>query len=288
MKPWSRPQALSWGRSAGFSLIELMVALVLGAMVIGAAFVVFQSNRNSFRATDGVNRIQESARVAFELMSSDIRSAGGGGCSVSSVVETTDALSQAYRDSPITGNGSEITLVSGQDSAYKVTASTASSVTLDSTQISNANDAFKVDDVILLCNARKSFIVTVSSVSTSGITFPTLPASYNPRDDELTPPSSVMVARLRSTRWYVGNNSRGGKSLYVSRFGQAGEEVVEGVQSVAFTYLTLGGNSYTATPAPWTDVVAVRTALVLTGEDVDGKALVRSASNVVSLRSRNL
>ncbi|MCD9086515.1 prepilin-type N-terminal cleavage/methylation domain-containing protein [Stenotrophomonas sp. SY1] len=278
----------TFGRSAGFSLIELMIALVLGLMVIGAAFVMFQSNRNSFRAAEGVNRIQEGARVAFELMSADIRSTGGGGCSSSSTVETTGDLSLAYRDAPISGSGSELTLVSGEDAAYKVTASTTTSVTLDATQIDDATEVFEAEDVILLCNARKSYVVEVVSVDASTITFAALPESYNLTDDERVPPSSVVVARLRSTRWYVADNPRGGSSLYVSRFGQAGEEVVEGVQSVAFSYLPLGSSSYTATPGVWTDIIGVRADLVLEGENVDGKALTRRTSNVVSLRSRTL
>lgn len=277
-----------FNRSAGFSLIELMIALVLGLMVIGAAFVVFQSNRNSFRATEGINRIQESARVAFELMSADIRSAGGGGCSSSSSVETKDALSLAYSDSPISGTASEIVLVSGEDAAYKITGSTTTSITLDSAQISDATEIFKAGDAILLCNARKSYVVKALAVSASTITFAALPESYDLRTDERAPPASAVVARLRSTRWFVAANPRGGSSLYVSRFGGNAEEVTEGVQSAAFSYLTTGSSTYTATPGVWTDIIGVRANLVLQGENVDGKVLTRNTSNVVNLRSRTL
>lgn len=274
--------------SGGFSLIELMIALVLGLLVVGAAFVVFQSNRNSFRASEGVNRIQEGARVAFELLSADIRSVGGGGCSSASSVETTDGVSLAYDRTPVLGSGTELTLVSGEDSSYKITASTNTSVTIDSTQLADATKAFAVGDRILLCNARKSYLVDLSGVGTNTLSFPALPESYDLRTDERAPPASVMVARLRSTRWYVADNPRGGRSLYVSRFGAAGQEVTDGVQSVAFTYLTEGAATYSATPASWSNVIAVRTTLVLNGDDVDGKALTRTSSNVVSLRSRTL
>jgi len=274
--------------AAGFSLIELMIALVLGLLVLGAAFVVFQSNQNSFRASDGLNRIQESARVAFEMMAQDIRSAGGSACSTVSIVETSGAQSVAFRDTPVTGSTSQLTVVSGEDSAYKVTASTASSVTLDPTQIDDATRIFKVDDWLLLCNARKSFIVQATGVTANSIAFAALPQSYNPSSDEHAPPSSIVISRLRNTRWYVAANPRGGSSLYVSRFGAAGEEVTEGVQSIAFSYLQSGSASYVAAPGDWASVVAVRTDMVLTGQNVDGKALTRNASNVVSLRSRTL
>lgn len=62
--------------AAGFSLIELMVALVLGLLVAGAALAILQSNQATYRSNEGLNRVQENARIAFELMSRDIRSAG--------------------------------------------------------------------------------------------------------------------------------------------------------------------------------------------------------------------
>ena len=274
--------------AAGFSLIELMISLMLGLMVLGAAFVVFQSNQNSFRASEGVSRIQESARVAFELMAQDVRSAGGSACSTQSIVETSGAESDAFRDTPITGSATELTMVSGEDSAYKVTASTATSVTLDTTQLADATEVFEADDWLLLCNANKSFVVKATGVTTDTIMFDALPGAYNPRDDEHAPVSSVVITRLRNNRWFVGANGRGGNSLYVSRFGAAGEEVTEGVQSVAFSYLQEGSASYTATPGDWASVVAVRADMVLNGRDVDGKALVRNSSNIISLRSRTL
>ena len=35
---------------AGFGLIELMISMVLGLLVLGAAIAVFQSNQRSFNA----------------------------------------------------------------------------------------------------------------------------------------------------------------------------------------------------------------------------------------------
>lgn len=67
-------------RVHGFSLIELMIALVLGLLVVAAAVGIFLSNQQTYRATESVGRIQENARVAFELMARDIREAGGNPC----------------------------------------------------------------------------------------------------------------------------------------------------------------------------------------------------------------
>ena len=274
---------------AGFGLIELMIALVLGLLVMGAAFAVFQSNQSTFRANEGINRIQEGARVAFELMSRDIRAAGGSACSGSSVVESSDATSLAYRDAPVAGSGTELTVMSGDDAAYRVVSSDASSVTIElPAGMTSAADAFKAKDVLLLCNARKTFIVEADSVGTKTITFTSaLPEDYIPTSDDLGPPASVVIARLRSVRWRVVGNQ-----LMVSRFGGADEAVTDGVQSMTLSYLQRGNTAYVAAPTDWNNVVAVRIGMTLNGQfrDLDGASqnITRTVSNTVSLRSRTL
>lgn len=278
-------------RQAGFGLIELMIAMVLGLIVMGAAFAVFQSNIGTFQANEGLNRMQESARVTFEMLSRDMRAAGGSACSTASVVETTGAQSDLFRNTPVTGSGTELTVTSGDDTAYTVLGSSATSVTLDTTEFpgGSAANAFSADDWLLLCNARKTFVVQANTVSANQITFDALPGNYNPSGDEFAPPAAVVIARFRSNRWYTRANGRpgGGNSLYVQRNGVE-EEVVEGVSNLAFTYREDGAAGYTAAPANWANVVAVRMDMVLQGEDVDGNALTRNASSVASVRSRSL
>lgn len=275
---------------SGMSLIELMVAMVLGLLVMGAAFAVFMSNQRTFGASEDLNRMQENARIAFELMSRDIRAAGGSACSNASIVENTGiAEALAFRDTPVGGNAvNGLTVLSGDDMAYRVTASTSSSVTLDSTQLAAASDAFSDNDILLLCNARKTFVVEAESVAGLVVNHTSLPENYNPVTDEMAPPASVVLARLRNVRWFVAANGRGGNSLFVSRNDQAGQEVAEGVDTLVFEYLENGATTYTATPGNWANVVSVRATMQLSGNDVDGRDLTRTASNVISLRSRTL
>lgn len=272
-------------RMTGFGLIELMIALVLGLLVIGAAFAVFQSNLASYRANEGQNRIQESVRAAFEMMSRDIKAAGGGPCSNASALATTNANSLLYRDTPIaTGSTTELTTVSGDDAAYRLTAATANSITLDTRDISAAQvaDVFRANDWLLLCNGNWTAVVQVSNVSGSTLTYS---PAFNPRAGLYTSATTAGAARLRNTRWFTNTNGRGGRSLYVSRSGGAQEEVAEGVQSMAVSYLVDGATQYVTAPAASAYITAVRINMNLRGQDVDGRTLTRNASNVVNLRS---
>jgi Tfp pilus assembly protein PilW len=57
------------------TLIELMVALAIGAFLMLGAVTVFMQSRTSFRVNETLSRLQENARFALEAMEPDIRMA---------------------------------------------------------------------------------------------------------------------------------------------------------------------------------------------------------------------
>jgi len=61
-------------------MVELMVSLVLGLLVVGAASMIFLGTRQAGRATDNLSRIQESQRTTYDLMVRELREAGGTPC----------------------------------------------------------------------------------------------------------------------------------------------------------------------------------------------------------------
>lgn len=64
----------------GTSLVEVMITLVIGLIVSAGAIAMVISNREAYRSTEALSRVQESTRVAFELMSRDLRAAGINTC----------------------------------------------------------------------------------------------------------------------------------------------------------------------------------------------------------------
>jgi prepilin-type N-terminal cleavage/methylation domain-containing protein len=62
-------------KQSGFSLVELMVALLIGLLVSLGAYQVFLVSLNSFSRLEKLSRIQESLRFLPDTLAVDIRSA---------------------------------------------------------------------------------------------------------------------------------------------------------------------------------------------------------------------
>lgn len=90
----------------GYSVIELMIASVIGLIVLSGAVTVFTSNKASQEMSSGMARIQESGRAALEILSNDIRLAGYQGCTdgaAAPVVIATEAPAIALPNGAIWG-----------------------------------------------------------------------------------------------------------------------------------------------------------------------------------------
>jgi type IV pilus assembly protein PilW len=67
-------------RQHGLTLVEIMVALTISAVLVAGILQVFSGNRQTYRLQEGMARLQENARFALEFMAQDIRQAGYRGC----------------------------------------------------------------------------------------------------------------------------------------------------------------------------------------------------------------
>src|SRR5258705_10356383 len=67
-------------RMGGFSLIELMLALALGVVVTLGIVQLFVGNSQTYTLLNGQARMQENGRVALDLITASVRSAGYLGC----------------------------------------------------------------------------------------------------------------------------------------------------------------------------------------------------------------
>lgn len=89
-------------KQQGFSIVELLIALVLGLIIIGAALGGFMSTRETYAIQSELLRIQDNARYIVAEVQRSVRQAGFSGCSnrltQDNVVKKTTALSAFTHD----------------------------------------------------------------------------------------------------------------------------------------------------------------------------------------------
>jgi len=66
--------------ASGFSLVELMIALLLGALLMLGLLKIFDASRASYKLSEGLARVQENGRFAMDYLQRDLRMAGHMGC----------------------------------------------------------------------------------------------------------------------------------------------------------------------------------------------------------------
>lgn len=72
---------VQWKRQAGYSLVELMVAMGLGVLLSTVALQIYVEGLRTFRQADELGRMQENARFALYVLGQDVKMAGFFGAS---------------------------------------------------------------------------------------------------------------------------------------------------------------------------------------------------------------
>lgn len=291
----------------GFSLIELMISLILGLLVTAAAIGMFISSRQTYDTTESLSRVQENARMAFELMARDVREAGGTPCARNiPIANVLNASGSAwwnqwgsgllgYENGALAGSlaGTDaIELISGSSSGASVANHNPTSATFD---VVPQAHGFLADDILMVCDYRQASIFQMSGPSANPVTNGNVvhntgsgspgncskglgfkqPIDCSTNGTAYQYGDNSMVVRLQAMRWYVAANGRGGNSLYRVALRNdslgAAEEVIEGVDDMEITYLPAGDTAYvpasSVTAAEWRDVTAVRIQITLSGQD---------------------
>ncbi len=60
----------------GFTLVELMIAMVVGIIVLTGVFIIFKNQQTSYTTQDQLNMAQQNLRAAMEMIKHDIQIAG--------------------------------------------------------------------------------------------------------------------------------------------------------------------------------------------------------------------
>jgi type IV pilus assembly protein PilW len=291
-------------RAGGFSLVELMTAMLLSLLLMAAAISVLVSNKRTYSATEGLGHVQENARIAFELMSRDIREAGGNPCDVRLKVvnvlsDTTNWWANfdgtaatpgifGYNDGGFPGSaaGTDAIQIQFFEDTGVVTSAGMGGTTgelavsdidkFEDRQILMACGFFSsasgpVTDTAAVFSAGKSGSAIIHDVA-SGNAGTSFSNAANPT--AVVFPANTLLGSLRAMEWYVAANGQGRNSLYRRQLRYPGtapemgdpEEVVNDVIALNLTYLE-GDTWTTGLPTSWNNVTAVQVELQLESGD---------------------
>jgi type IV pilus assembly protein PilW len=98
-----------------------MVALVIGLFLIFGAVTIYQQSRTSFRTTEATARLQEAARLAFDVLEADVRMASYWGLNNRAEYIVNRAAPGAGLPSPFTtAQGARINQCGGANSNWAI------------------------------------------------------------------------------------------------------------------------------------------------------------------------
>ncbi|HEY5802341.1 MAG TPA: PilW family protein [Lysobacter sp.] len=260
-----------------------MIALVLGLLVSIAAVGLFLSNQKTYRATESLARIQESVRVAFELMARDMREAAGNPCGnnlpVANVLNGAAGAGVpwwmnwnrgvfGYDGGGLQGSAAgtdAVEILSSGDVVVTVTRQDQVPGMPGVFTLNTGNLGLRAKDIILVCDHSQLSIVQVSSAGEGGRTVAFnqggtgpgnctsglgLPVACTPSGNGKFYRANSLIAPLEAAQWFVADNGRGGRSLYrLRREGstprdQVRDEITEGIRDMQITYLVAGADGY--------------------------------------------
>lgn len=256
-------------KQAGLSLIELMIALLLGMLLIAGVINIFLGTQQTSRTQEALARVQETGRFAVEVLSRQAREAGMNGCPAGSVNNLLDPSGTGYDAASMAGSEPFSFIdpddLDGHVRGHVLTINGARRLDLNLEASGNGSGGGggQVPPIKLNKGSGidKGTIITV--VGADGYTcdlFQTgsaanasnLQRSTNDEPGNLSVSESkgmysafsgpIEVFEMASASYYIRNNPAGIPSLYVRSRGEL-NEVVEGVYHMRLEYgLDTNGN----------------------------------------------
>lgn len=181
--------------TGGFTLIELMVAMLLGLIVIAGVSSVFLANQRTYRTNQALGDVQDNSRMAFELMARDIRAAGLNPCNndgrMANVLNNKGSDWWADWGNALRGYGGAqgdpatsgvfgtgaAQRVAGTDSIQLLGAADVSmSVAEDKEPAANfklhdATSELQSGDIVIVCDPDHAVMVQISNYNNNNVTF---------------------------------------------------------------------------------------------------------------------
>jgi len=250
------------GRMRGFTLIELMIAMVIGLVLMTGVVSVFIASSNSYQRLQGLASIQERGRIAVQILQNSIQVAGYTGCrkditltnvlsnntdyalDFTQPIEGFDATGTANTWSPVM----EATIPSPQwagGDVLTVRGPVGGGVALTATMASPnaiinvpAGSPFAQDDLLLLVSCQGDGVI-FEKTNTAGTTINHTPAGRNSTGNLGDAyEAGSMIIKMAVTSFFVRDSSAiaGTRALWMKESEDAAQALIEGVDGMEILY----------------------------------------------------
>lgn len=265
----AHPTPLLRQSQLGFTLVELMIAVTIGFIVVGAVGYLYLNARQSFRTTDNLSRVQENARLAMETMARDVRMAGYIGCAnlktatLNTIAKPPVPLLSAanaitgLESGPSTPNFGGTTITRSAGDTISIMGAFGGSVSLvgnlapsnAQVQIAGNPASFAVGGTLIVssCTNADAFSPTTVSSGSGTVTISHATSSNCNRDAAgvcLPGPANRVgsygpdgvVSALEQLTYFIGTNDAGKPALYRLNLAGVPSELVEDVWDMQIQY----------------------------------------------------
>ncbi len=163
----------------GATLIEIMIAMLIGLFLLGGLIQIFSGSKQTYRLQDNMSRLQENGRFAMDFISRDIRMTDYWGCSMDGPGDPSTFTNNLTPNSPpaqILGiSGTDNTGINGSDSITLVGASNAIPVTVNQGTASDpitvgSGSGLSQDDVVIIADCSTADVLQATNDPSSGTT----------------------------------------------------------------------------------------------------------------------
>jgi len=247
---------------AGLGLVELMVAMAIGLILMLGATGTLITNQRVFNATEGLSGIQDSSRIAIDMLSRDLREAGGHPCLTMTLFDQTNANATALAIKAQLAQAGSVVLdppdspsnrVAAQSALQMVTITDTQTITAQAGTVLTFANSLAAGDIIIACTGKTAYLLEVTAATPTTATVESVPTA------DLT--GASIASGLDFRFWYIGTNADGRLNSLYRRVGAGAGDGLEMVDNIVGLATQDLGNG------------AVRIQLTLCSRNNDSEAL---------------
>lgn len=286
---------------SGFTLVEILVALVIGLFLTAGMLQMYVANKQSFRFSESLSRIQENGRYALAFIARDMRMVDFWGCkqgnslynnlaswcgasATQGIFGVDGAAGSPDVPDTITLRGAVGTALTLANSTGPLATTINVSGTVGATQKVLGDPGDKTGDIALISNCRGGDLFQVTAIDGGSPAVLALATGTNTNAPPGPPGNAIgnlsrvydataTVHAWREVIYNVEARTDGENVLKIQENACAGgakREVIEGVENMQFAYgMDADGNGtadryvQATNVANWDNVVSVRVSLLL-------------------------